>query len=153
MTSPRPPQVGHGRPFCSPDPLQSGQVSGAALGTSAGASSPGAMSLVRSSLMVGGCPAVAPRNRPGVRSRVRPGYGDGMDEQQKQAFEEALERKNAEAERKAIANQPHPPAGMEDEAGISEEAPLIEDGRTQDVRDVRAKNSGKGKKTADKWNQ
>ena len=76
-----------------------------------------------------------------------------MDEQQKQAFEEALERKNAEAERKSVAHQPHPPAGLEDEAGISEEAPLIEDGRTQDVRDVRAKNAGKGKKTADKWNQ
>jgi hypothetical protein len=30
---------------------------------------------------------------------------------------------------------------------------LIEDGRTADVLSPREKSSGKGKKTADKWNQ
>ncbi len=77
-----------------------------------------------------------------------------MDEQQRQAFEQAVERKNEEAKAKSIANQPHPPADVDVEALPLEQAPLIEDGRkTQDVRDVRAKNSGHGKKTADKWNQ
>ena len=33
------------------------------------------------------------------------------------------------------------------------QAPILEDGRTQDVQSVRAKNSGHGKHTADKWNQ
>ena len=75
-----------------------------------------------------------------------------MDKEQKQAFEEALERKNAEAERKAAANQPHA-AQAPPEAGVLEETPLYEDGRTQDVRDVRAKNSRHGNVTADKWNQ
>ncbi len=74
-----------------------------------------------------------------------------MDEKQKKAFEEALERKHSEAERKAQVNQPHPPGGG---ATLpSEEAPLTDDHRTQDVRDIRAKNAGKGKMTADKWNQ
>ena len=76
-----------------------------------------------------------------------------MDEQQRQAFEQAVERKNADAERKAQANQPHPPADAEAGGLPLEESPLVEDNRTQDVRDVRAKNSGHGKKTADKWNQ
>ena len=75
-----------------------------------------------------------------------------MDDQQKQAFEEALERKRSKAERKALANQPHPPADP-GHALPAEEASLVEDGRTQDVRDIRAKNAGKGKMTADKWNQ
>jgi hypothetical protein len=36
----------------------------------------------------------------------------------------------------------------------AEEQPsLLEHGRPQDVRDPRKKSSGKGKKTADKWNQ
>ena len=76
-----------------------------------------------------------------------------MDEQQRQAFEQALERKNEEAQAKAVANQPHPPADADVEGLPLEESPMIEDNRTQDVRDVRAKNSGHGKKTADKWNQ
>ena len=76
-----------------------------------------------------------------------------MDDQQKKAFEQALERKNEEAEAKALANQPHPPSGTDVKELPAEESPLIEDGRTQDVRDVRAKNSRHGQVTADKWNQ
>ena len=76
-----------------------------------------------------------------------------MDEQQRQAFEQAVERKNEDAKAKAVANQPHPAADTEASGLPLEESPLVEDGRTQDVRDVRAKNSGHGKKTADKWNQ
>ena len=37
--------------------------------------------------------------------------------------------------------------------GELEEESLHEHGRPQDVRSVRAKSSGHGKKTADKWNQ
>ncbi|HEX8104620.1 MAG TPA: hypothetical protein VF533_18530 [Solirubrobacteraceae bacterium] len=76
-----------------------------------------------------------------------------MDEQQRQAFEQAVERKNEAAKAKSIANQPHPPADAEEHGLPVEESPLVEDGRTQDVRDVRAKNSGHGQVTADKWNQ
>ena len=36
---------------------------------------------------------------------------------------------------------------------FAQQDPLVEPGRTQDVRDERAKNTGHGKKTADKWNQ
>jgi len=35
----------------------------------------------------------------------------------------------------------------------AEQVELTERGRPQDTRDPRAKSSGKGKKTADKWNQ
>ncbi len=35
----------------------------------------------------------------------------------------------------------------------AEEDQLIQDARSPDVLDPRAKNSGHGKKTADKWNQ
>jgi len=42
-----------------------------------------------------------------------------------------------------------------DAAGVTEDAQssLIEDGRVQDTLSPRDKNAGKGKKTADKWNQ
>ncbi len=39
------------------------------------------------------------------------------------------------------------------QAASEEQQSLVEDGRPQDVRDPRKKSSGKGKKTADKWNQ
>jgi hypothetical protein len=73
-----------------------------------------------------------------------------MERQQKEAFERALERKHEEAERKGRAGQPGPadggpPSGQEEQ--------LIGDDRTQDELSVRAKNTGHGKKTADKWNQ
>jgi len=42
--------------------------------------------------------------------------------------------------------------GTADESTAAQ-ADLNEPGRPQDTLDPRAKNSGKGKKTADKWNQ
>jgi hypothetical protein len=42
-----------------------------------------------------------------------------------------------------------------DADGVTEDpqSSLIEDGRAQDTLSPRDKNAGKGKKTADKWNQ
>ncbi len=76
-----------------------------------------------------------------------------MDEQQQKAFEQAVERKNDEAKAKSIANQPHPPADAESEGLPLEQSPLAEEGRTQDARSVRAKNSRHGNVTAENWNQ
>ncbi len=76
-----------------------------------------------------------------------------MDEQQEQQLErfgEAVEEKKKAA--KAASEQPAPEGGGGGDAS-AEQPPLVEHGRPQDVRDVRAKNAGKGKKTADKWNQ
>ncbi len=42
--------------------------------------------------------------------------------------------------------------GHENPKGNPQEE-MLEDGRPQDEYSVRAKNSGHGKKTADKWNQ
>jgi hypothetical protein len=79
------------------------------------------------------------------------GSAPGMDQQQKEAFEAAVERKKAESEARSHDSGPAPDGGT----GISgDQHSLISDDRkTQDVRDVRKKNSGKGHKTADKWNQ
>lgn len=74
-----------------------------------------------------------------------------MDKEQQQAFAAAVERKKQEADAAARGDHAQNPSGSTVSAG--EQASLIEHGRTQDVRDVRAKNSGHGKKTADKWNQ
>jgi hypothetical protein len=77
-----------------------------------------------------------------------------MDRQQQEQFERALERKHEEAERKAQANQPHAASG-EGGHGVEPDhgEKLIAWERPQDVPDPRSKNAGKGKKTADKWNQ
>lgn len=73
-----------------------------------------------------------------------------MDEQQRQRFEQAVERKKAEAKRASEAPPAPaaPPAGGEDV-----QASRIDTAHTQDQFSVRDKNTGKGKKTADKWNQ
>jgi hypothetical protein len=77
-----------------------------------------------------------------------------MDEQQKQAFEEAVERKKEESEARSRAQRPMsgPPPGS---GGVPEaiQSDLIDTATTQDTFDVRDKNRGKGQKTADKWNQ
>jgi hypothetical protein len=74
-----------------------------------------------------------------------------MDKQQQEAFAEAVERKKRESE--ARSHDPGPvPDGQSAVSG--DQHSLISDGRgPQDVFDPRDKNSGKGKKTADKWNQ
>jgi hypothetical protein len=70
------------------------------------------------------------------------------DEKQLERFRQAVEEKNEDARERS---EGAPPAT---ENGVPEEEPeLHEPGRPQDTRDERAKNSGHGKKTADKWNQ
>jgi len=78
-----------------------------------------------------------------------------MDPKQQQAFEEAVERKKDESEARSRAQQPLTGAPGEEGDSITEspQAGLIEDNRHQDTFSVRDKNTGKGKKTADKWNQ
>ncbi len=61
---------------------------------------------------------------------------------------EGVERKKEESEARSREPQQNPQGGMTD---ASDE--MLDPGRTQDEFSVRAKNTGKGKKTADKWNQ
>ena len=61
---------------------------------------------------------------------------------------EGVERKKEESDARSRESTSNPQGGMSD---ASEE--LLDVGRTQDEFSVRAKNTGKGKKTADKWNQ
>lgn len=62
----------------------------------------------------------------------------------------ALEEQKQQA--KAASEAPGP--GARGHSGPDgDQASLTEPGRPQDAADPRAKNAGKGKKTADKWNQ
>jgi hypothetical protein len=79
-----------------------------------------------------------------------------MDEETRVRMEQAVERKKDEARRRSEQHDPTgsvPPGSSP--AGIDgDQHGLISDDRgTQDALSPRAKNSGKGKKTADKWNQ
>ena len=74
-------------------------------------------------------------------------------DEQLQHFREAVDRKSAEAEEASKATAHQPPGSGSSVTAEGEQAPRIEPGRPQDVRSVRDKNSGHGKKTADKWNQ
>jgi hypothetical protein len=77
-----------------------------------------------------------------------------MDEREK---DEQLERFKAAVDRKAEASEAashvQSPGGTSPEAIEGTQRSLEEDGRVQDVYSVRDKNTGHGKKTADKWNQ
>ena len=74
-------------------------------------------------------------------------------EQELQRLREAVDRKSEEA-RAASESTRDSPAGGAGTGDLQGDQPgLTEPGRPQDVSDIRAKNSGKGKKTADKWNQ
>ncbi len=77
-----------------------------------------------------------------------------MDDQERaeqlHRFKEAVDRK---AEASEAASHVQSPGGTAPEAIHGTQKSLEEDGRTQDVFSVRDKNAGKGKKTADKWNQ
>ena len=75
-----------------------------------------------------------------------------MDEQQRQAFENAVEKKKAEAKAASEQTQHDNPHANQSVTGSVQE-PLISTRTTQDAFDPRDKNSQKGKKTADKWNQ
>jgi hypothetical protein len=75
-----------------------------------------------------------------------------VDEETRERFAEAVERKKDEARERSQQPGP-PPSGATGDIDGDQES-LITDGRkSQDVFSVRDKNSGKGKKTADKWNQ
>ncbi len=70
-------------------------------------------------------------------------------DQQLERLREAVARKS-EAAREASREHPEPaPAGEDDPSQGSR----LATSRPQDVLSPRDKNSGKGKKTADKWNQ
>jgi hypothetical protein len=71
-----------------------------------------------------------------------------MPKSQLDRFGEAVERKKEESKR--ASEQPDQPHGPDAELPPEQES-RIEPGRPQDSRSVRAKNAGKGKKTADKW--
>jgi len=73
-----------------------------------------------------------------------------MEEEQRQRFEQAVERKKAEAKAASEA----PPAFAADPPDMEDmQRSRIDTAHTQDDFSVRDKNAGKGKKTADKWNQ
>ena len=73
-----------------------------------------------------------------------------MTDSQLDRFAAEVKRKQREA--KAASEHPEEsPRSGPDSPG--EQASRVEAGRTQDSRSVRAKSAGKGKKTADKWNQ
>jgi hypothetical protein len=73
-----------------------------------------------------------------------------VDENQLKRVAEVLEEKKAKAKEESERSGRSQPSGSE----VSGDQPdLTSPGRPQDTASVRAKNSGKGKKTADKWNQ
>jgi hypothetical protein len=75
-----------------------------------------------------------------------------MDEDQRERFEAALERKRAEAERRSHDRRPggRPPEASE--GVVEEQEDLLKEGPQDDIG-VREKSSGHRQKTADKWNQ
>ena len=73
-----------------------------------------------------------------------------MDEKQLERVREVLDEKKAEAKAASERAGDEQPSGSEVGGHQSD---LTSADRPQDTRSVRAKNSGKGKKTADKWNQ
>ncbi len=75
-----------------------------------------------------------------------------VKDEQLQRFREAVDRKSAESEAASEATG-SPGGSASPVTAEDEQAPRIETGRPQDVRSARDKNSGHGKKTADKWNQ
>jgi hypothetical protein len=68
-------------------------------------------------------------------------------------FREAVDRKSEEARARSESPGREPDRSFDPDAVTGEERSLTERGRPQDVYSVRDKNVGKGKKTADKWNQ
>jgi hypothetical protein len=79
-----------------------------------------------------------------------------MDERQREAFEQAVERKKKASKEASMHPQQNPRAGdgvTLDASGEMQPGIETDDRRTQDVFSTRDKNSGHGKKTADKWNQ
>jgi len=79
-----------------------------------------------------------------------------VDPKQQEAFREAVDRK-AEAAEEASHHAPQNPRQDDsvilDASGQMQPGLQTPDAGPQDTFSVRDKNSGKGKKTADKWNQ
>jgi len=73
-------------------------------------------------------------------------------QEQLDRFRDAVERKKADSEAASHAERPTSGAPPREE-GPGTQRSLTETGRPQDAFSVRDKNSQKGKKTADKWNQ
>ena len=67
-------------------------------------------------------------------------------------FGEAVEEKKQQAEEASHHPRQEPSTGSPVNAP-DEQSARVDHAHTQDDRSVRDKNSGKGKKTADKWNQ
>ena len=79
-----------------------------------------------------------------------------MDERQRQAFERAVEiKKQASKDASAHAEQEAETGDAVRLDGSGQMQPGLQTGdrASQDTFSVRQKSSGKGKKTADKWNQ
>lgn len=73
-----------------------------------------------------------------------------MDEKQLDRFGKVVEQKKERSKAASEAAGQSQPTGSE----VSADQPDLESSaRPQDTGSVRAKNAGKGKKTADKWNQ
>jgi hypothetical protein len=75
-----------------------------------------------------------------------------MEKEQQERLKEAVERKARDAEAASHAAPRHG-APDEDAAVRGDQDSLRSPGRSQDAFSTRDKNSGHGKKTADKWNQ
>ncbi len=79
-----------------------------------------------------------------------------MDPKQQEAFREAVDRKSEAAEEASHHGTANPRLGDPvtlDASGQMQPGLQTDDRGPQDTFSVRDKNSGKGKKTADKWNQ
>ena len=79
-----------------------------------------------------------------------------MDPEQQQRFRAAVDRKSEAAKEASEHPEQNPRMGTPvtlDASGQMQPGLQTDDRATQDTFSVRAKNSGKGKKTADKWNQ
>lgn len=77
-------------------------------------------------------------------------------EQELERFREAVDRKSEEARETAASTGDSPAGGAgtaDDDRMRGGDTGLTDPGRPQDTYDIRAKNAGKHKKTADKWNQ
>jgi hypothetical protein len=75
-----------------------------------------------------------------------------MDEQTRAQFEEAVERKK-EQSRERSQQEHQPEVGSAGGIHGDQESLVSNERKSQDVISPRQKNSGKGHKTADKWNQ
>jgi hypothetical protein len=74
-----------------------------------------------------------------------------VNEKQLGRFGEAVEEKKARS--KEASENAAPPQPASGPVPPGDQQDLVSPARPQDTQSVRAKNSGKGKKTADKWNQ